>query len=72
MDRPHPAEIDPEPRVKDHLRSKIGAQMGTSGLDDVLEELRLSTSSLNWSMDEAFELVGQFRAWWDENKHRLH
>ena len=72
MSLPHPAEIDPEPRVKEHLRSKIGAQMGSSGLDDILEELRLSTRSLHWSTEEAFELAGQFRAWWDENKHRLH
>ena len=72
MRLPHPGEIDPEPRVKEHLRSRIGAQMGSSGLDEVLEELRLSTRSLNWSTEEAFELVGQFRAWWDENKHRLH
>ena len=50
----------------------MAQKWGTSGLDDVLEELRLSAGSLNWSMDEAFELVGQFRAWWDENKYRLH
>ena len=72
MRLPHPGEIDPEPRVKEHLRSRVVAQMASSGLDDVLEELRLSTGSLKWSTEEAFELVGQFRAWWDENKHRLH
>ena len=72
MRLPHPAEIDPELRVKEHVRSAIGASMGSSGLDDVLEELRLSAGEINWSMEEAFELIGQFRAWWDENKHRLH
>ena len=72
MRLPHPAEIDPEPRVKEHLRSTIGAQIGSSGLDDILEELRLSTGALNWSMEDAFELLVQLRAWWEDNKNRLH
>ena len=72
MRLPYPAEIDPEPRVKERLKSKIGASMGRGDLDDVLKELRVSTGSLNWSTEEAFELLGQFRAWWEDKKVRLH
>ena len=69
---PHPVEIDPEPRVKKKLKSKIDASMGSSDLDVVLEELRSSIGALNWSMEEAFDLFGQLRPWWKDNKNRLH
>ena len=72
MGLPHPAEINPEPRVKEHLRSTIGASVGSSRLDDALEELRLSAGELNWSMEEAFDVLGQLKGWWQENKNRLH
>ena len=69
---PHPADIDPQPRVKDDLKNRIGASIGSTDLDHVLEELRLSTRWLDWSMGEAFEILGQLRAWWTDNKSRLH
>ncbi|MXY58127.1 MAG: hypothetical protein F4Y41_17345 [Gammaproteobacteria bacterium] len=72
MRLPRPPGIDPEPRVKEHLRSEIGAKMGSSGLADVLDELRQSAGEVSWSAADAFELLAQFRAWWDEHKPRLH
>lgn len=72
MRLPHPPGIDPEPRVKEHLRSEIGARMGRSDLVDILDELRQSAGVVGWSVPEAFELLGEFRAWWDEHKPRLH
>ena len=57
--------------MKEQLKSKIDASMGSSALNDVLEELSSATRVLSWSMEEVLDLLGQFRAWWQDNKHRL-
>ena len=71
MTLPHPAEIDPEPRVKEHLRSMIGERMGDSRLDDVLDELRNSAGVVEWSKAETLELVVELSGWWNKSKYRL-
>jgi len=68
---PHPPEIDPEPRAKEHLRSLIDERMGDSRLDDVLDELRNSAGVVKWSKQEAFALVAELSGWWNKNRHRL-
>ena len=68
---PHPADVEPEARVKEYLRTMIRANVGSSGLDDVLDELRHSARVVNWSWSEIVELLAMLRAWWDENKHLL-
>ena len=72
MTLPHPKEIDPEPRAKEHLRSMIGERMGDSRLDDVLDELFNSAGVVKWSKAEAFELVAELSGWWNKKKYRLH
>ena len=72
MKLPHPGEIDPEPRVKEHLRSMIGERMKDSRLDDVLDELRSSAGVVKWSKAEALELLAELSGWWNENKYLLH
>lgn len=69
---PHPEEIDPEPRVKEHLRSSVSERMEDSGLDEALDELRQSTSVISWSKAEALELVTELSGWWDAHKYQLH
>ena len=66
---PHPSQIDPEPRVKEHLRSIIDERLGDSRLDAVLDELRKSGSNVKWSKTEALELVARLSGWWATNKH---
>ena len=39
MTLPHPAEVDPEPRVKEHLRSAVAEQAAGGIQDRVLDEL---------------------------------
>lgn len=67
----HPAEVEPEARVKEYLRTTISVNMGSSGLGDVLDELRHSAGVVDWSWSEAIELQAMIRAWWDDNKYRL-
>ncbi len=69
---PHPKEIDPEPRAKEHLRSMIGEQMGDSRLDDILDELHSSAGTVKWSKAEAVELVAEFSKWWDKHKNQMY
>lgn len=69
---PHPREIDPEPRAKEHLRWVISERMGDSRLDDVLDELCISAGVIKWSNAEALELLEKLSGWWDENKNRVH
>ena len=69
---PDPSEIDPESRVKKHLRSIIDERLNDSRLDDVLDELLNSGSNVNWSKTDALELVAKLSGWWAANKHRLH
>lgn len=71
MRLPYPAEVEPDARVKEHLRTTISAKMGSSGLGDVLDELRHSAGVVDWSWSEATELMAILRAWWDESKYRL-
>ena len=68
---PHPSKIDPEPRVKVHLKSLIDEGLGDSRLDGVLDELRNSGSNVTWSKSEALELAGKLSRWWARNKHLL-
>ncbi|MDD9963099.1 MAG: SIR2 family protein [Gammaproteobacteria bacterium] len=72
LDLPHPPEVQPEVRVKEQLKSKVAASIGRSDLDDALRELRGSTGSLNWSMEEALNLIEQFKEWWQDNRNRLY
>ena len=68
---PHPSEVDPEARVKEHLRSMIDERLNDSRLDDVLDELRNSGSNVKWSKTDALELVAKLSGWWVAHKHRL-
>ena len=68
---PHPSEIDPEPRVKEHLRSLIDERFGDSRLDGVLDDLWNSGSNVKWSKTDALELVAKLSGWWAANKHLL-
>ena len=72
MTMPHPGEIDPEPRVKQHLWTMISERMGDSRRDDVLDELRSSAGVVKWSEAEAIELVQELSEWWYNNRHWLH
>ena len=71
MTLPHPSEIDPEPRVKEHLKSTIDERLADSRLDGVLDELRNSGSNVKWSKTDALELVAKLSGWWAANKHLL-
>ena len=71
MTLPHPGEIDPEPRVKEHLRSIIDERLNDRRLDDILDELRNLGSQVRWSRTDALELVGKLSGWWAANKHLL-
>ena len=72
---PHPEDIDPQQRVKEHLRLMIYERMGGSRLDNVLEkfleELEKSVEVVQWSKTEALEFVAQFLIWWHRHKHLL-
>ena len=68
---PHPSQIDPEPRVKEHLRSIIDERLGDSRLDGVLEELWNSGSNVKWSKTDALELLAKLSGWWAANQHLL-
>ena len=72
MGLPHPAEIDPEPRVKEHLRSALLTGLASGHPNQILEEMCLAASVVNWSVADAIELTGMFSKWWDENEPRLH
>ena len=68
---PHPSEIDPAPRVKEHLKSIIDEGLGDSRLDGVLDEVRNSGSNVRWSKTEALKLVSNLSGWWAANKYLL-
>ena len=72
MKLPHPREIDPEQRTREHLRSVIRERMADSRADEALEELRHSARWVKWSKAEALEFVALFSEWWDEHKYQLH
>ena len=72
MTLPHPVEINPEPRVKERLRTMIDNHMKSNRFDDVLDELHLSVEVVEWSRAEALELVATFSGWWNRNKKWLH
>ena len=72
MTLPHPREIDPEPRAKEHLRSMIGERMGDSRRDEVLDDLRNSARVIKWSKAEALELLAELSGWWTKNRVWLH
>ena len=69
---PHPAAIDPEPRVKERLRAQIDEVMGDSRLDHTLDELSGSANRIQWSKAEAMEFVVKLSGWWDRNHYLLH
>lgn len=68
---PHPKGIDPEPRVKNHLRKMINERMEDGRLDEALDVLRNSASAIEWSRADALELVAILSGWWNRNKHCL-
>ena len=68
---PHPSQIDPEPRVKEHLRSIIDERLGDSRRDDTLDELWNSGSRVKWTRADALELVAKLSGWWARSKHLL-
>ena len=68
---PHPDEIDPKSRVKEHLQSIINEETSFRHLPNALVELRKSGDELSWSRTEAFELLAVLVAWWNTNKHGL-
>ena len=69
---PYPEDVDPEPRVKERLRSMIRERIGDSRLDDVLDELGDSAGMVKWSKAEALELTVEFSEWWNKHKYQLH
>ena len=71
MKLPHPAEIDPEPRVKKHLRVKVDAAIADGRFDEAIDELRGSTDEIEWSWEEALEWVGTLSGWWNKEKYRM-
>ena len=64
-------EVDIEPRVKEHLQTKIRANIGASSLVEVLEELRQSIAMVNWLAEEVEEILDEFIDWWGKNKIQL-
>lgn len=72
MTLPHPADLDPEPRVKEHLRSIVAEQVAGGNQDRVLDELSNSAGIVKWSESEALELLADLSEWWNRNKHLLH
>ena len=68
---PHPAEINPEPRVKKHLRMMFDEAQADNHFDKVFEELRKSAGVIEWSSEEALEWVGKLLDWWNKKKDRL-
>ena len=68
---PHPSQIDPEPRVKEHLRLLVDERLGDGRLDGILDELRNSGSNVKWSKTDALELAAKLAGWWASNKHLL-
>ena len=71
MKLPHPKGIDPKPRVKERLRTMINERAEDSRLDDVLDEMRRSASTLEWSCADASEMVATLSGWWNGNKRWL-
>ena len=71
MTLPHPAEIVPETRVKEHVRRLIEERLGDSRRDETLDELRDAASVVQWSEREALEFLELLKDWWDEENHRL-
>ena len=68
---PNPEGIDPEPLIKEHLRSMMGEHLGDRRLDDSLDELRSSAGVVKWSMREALDSLAVVSEWWDGHKHQL-
>ncbi len=68
---PHPNELDPEPWVKEHLKSSIDERLEDSRLDNILDELKNSGSHVKWSKFDALELVAKLSGWWAANKNLL-
>ncbi len=68
---PHPADIDPEPLVKQRLRSKI-PHWGRTVPDNSMNELRNSAFWVKWTRPEAKELLAEASNWWRSNKHGTH
>ncbi|MXY66224.1 MAG: hypothetical protein F4Y85_13540 [Gammaproteobacteria bacterium] len=64
---PYPSEIDPEFRIKEHLRSVIDERLNNSPsyLDDVLDGLLNSASYVNWSKTDALEWVAKLSRCWN-------
>lgn len=71
MKLPRPKGVDPEPRVKQRLRTMINEHMGSSRLDELLDELRSSASTVEWNRADASEMVTTLYRWWMGNKHWL-
>ena len=71
MKLPHPPGIDPEPRVKERLRTMIDERMEDSRLDEVLDDLRSSARVVEWTRTDATEMVVTLSGWWNGNKHWL-
>ena len=71
MKLPHPAEVDPEPRVKEHLQSIVAEQAADGDRDLVLDELGNSAEIVKWSEPEALELLAGLSGWWNRDKHLL-
>ena len=68
---PYPKEIEPERRVKQHLRTMISETIGDSRLNEILDELYNSAELVKWSEAEVLELVQILSKWWFRNKVEL-
>ena len=68
---PHPKNVAPGPRVKEHLRSLLSKGMGDSTVDEVLDEFRKSAGLIQWSNGEAAEFAAKISEWWNNHKDQL-
>ncbi|MDE0478140.1 MAG: SIR2 family protein [Gammaproteobacteria bacterium] len=68
IDLPHPATLNVESRIKDHLKAMIEERIDRSALS----ELCNSASMINWTWAEVLKFVATLSEWWEKNKVSLH
>ena len=71
---PHPEDVDPKPRIKEHLQSSLSQYTEHSisiNLNNTLDELLYSARIAQWTNAEAVELVKMLVKWWNTYRHEL-
>lgn len=69
---PHPSECNAAQRAKELSRSNLTEWLADSRLIDGLRELAHGADLVEWSAEEAFDILDELSRWWTANKHRLH